>query len=259
MSNRIQNQSIEKVVRENEMELLFNMETSELAKIVIDPTSFFKPSTGTGSEKIESSWDAFGLLVTFLNPQELANLEAIIQRLNHSVFQEIKEEAHLLSKSISNKDKAIINDLKSTSGEILESAEKDLKSLSKKEPTKDGFFKKLFSKNDDWTRHELAVLLKCLQHILLADGKVDQDEMELMKIEMRKAEVLGNIKNEEELANFFDISKNISNQEIEVCLSNLSDVKKQTFKDSLSNMAQVDGDFAYHESQLLNMFNDYMK
>ena len=141
---------------------------------------------------------------------------------------------------------------------ILERAENELESLSKNASTKKGFFQRLFSKNDDWTRHELAVFLKCIQHILLVDGEVDENEMELMKIEMRKAEVLGDFRSEAELANFFDVSKNISHEEIELCLCNLSDTKKQVFKQALLNMAQVDGRMTAHEEMAIKIFSDYM-
>ena len=137
---------------------------------------------------------------------------------------------------------------------ILERAENELESLSKNASTKKGFFQRLFSKNDDWTRHELAVFLKCIQHILLVDGEVDENEMELMKIEMRKAEVLGDFRSEAELANFFDVSKNISHEEIELCLCNLSDTKKQVFKQALLNMAQVDGRMTAHEEMAIKIF-----
>lgn len=141
---------------------------------------------------------------------------------------------------------------------ILERAENELESLSKNRSTKKGFFQRLFSKNDDWTRHELAVFLKCIQHILLVDGEVDENEMELMKIEMRKAEVLGDFRSEVELANFFEVSKNISQEEIELCLSNLSDTKKQVFKEALMNMARVDGRMTAYEEMAIKIFSDYM-
>ena len=143
-------------------------------------------------------------------------------------------------------------------GGILERAENELESLSKNGSTKKGFFQRMFSKNDDWTRHELAVFLKCIQHILLVDGEVDENEMELMKIEMRKAEVLGDFRSEAELSNFFDVSKNISQEEIELCLSKLSDTKKQVFKEALMNMAQVDGRMTAHEDMAIKIFSDYM-
>ena len=141
---------------------------------------------------------------------------------------------------------------------ILERAENELESISKNESIKKGFFQRLFSKNDDWTRHELAVLLKCIQHILLVDGEVDENEMELMKIEMRKAEVLGDFRSEAELANFFDVSKNISQEEIALCLSKLSDTKKQVFQEALMNMAKVDGRITAHENMAIQLFSDYM-
>ena len=141
---------------------------------------------------------------------------------------------------------------------ILERAENELEALSKNGSTKKGFFQRLFSKNDDWTRHELAVFLKCIQHVLLVDGEIDENEMELMKIEMRKAEVLGDFRSESELANFFDVSKNISQEEIELCLSKLSDTKKQVFKEALMNMAQVDGRMTAHEEMAIKIFSDYM-
>ena len=141
---------------------------------------------------------------------------------------------------------------------ILERAENELESLSNNESTKKSFFQRLFSKNDDWTRHELAVLLKCIHHILMVDGEVDSNEMVLMKIEMRKAEVLGDFKSEAELANFFDVSKNISQEEIELCLSKLSDTKKRIFKEALMNMAQVDGRMTAHEDMAIKIFSDYM-
>ena len=79
-----------------------------------------------------------------------------------------------------------------------------------------------------------------------------------MKIEMRKAEVLGDFKSEAELANFFDVSKNISQEEIELCLSKLSDTKKRIFKEALMNMAQVDGRMTAHEDMAIKIFSDYM-
>ena len=63
---------------------------------------------------------------------------------------------------------------------------------------------------------------------------------------------------EAELANFFDVSKNISHEEIELCLCNLSDTKKQVFKQALLNMAQVDGRMTAHEEMAIKIFSDYM-
>ena len=41
-----------------------------------------------------------------------------------------------------------------------------------------GFFSKLFSKNNDWTRNELAALVRSLEAVANSDGNYDNKEYE---------------------------------------------------------------------------------
>ena len=103
-----------------------------------------------------------------------------------------------------------------------------------------GFFSKLFSKNNDWTKNELAALVKSLEVLAMSDGNYDNKEEKYILDKMN--ELKQGWKNQDEWVAFQDKINSLSNpQDSITILSGMTDDKKTIVADTLLELSLVDG------------------
>ena len=94
-----------------------------------------------------------------------------------------------------------------------------------------GFFSKLFSKNNDWTRNELAALVRSLEAVANSDGNYDNKEYEYIFDKMNELNTIP-WNSQTEVKSFQDKMKSLDTDDLIVILEAMTDDKKQIVADT---------------------------
>ena len=103
-----------------------------------------------------------------------------------------------------------------------------------------GFFSKLFSKNNDWTRNELAALVRSLEALANSDGNYDNKEYEYIFDKMNELNTIP-WNSQTEVKSFQDKMKSLDTDDLIVILEAMTDDKKQIVADTFLELSLIDG------------------
>ena len=103
-----------------------------------------------------------------------------------------------------------------------------------------GFFSKLFSKNNDWTRNELAALVRSLEAVANSDGNYDNKEYEYIFDKMNELNTIP-WNSQTEVKSFQDKMKSLDTDDLIVILEAMTDDKKQIVADTFLELSLIDG------------------
>ena len=109
-----------------------------------------------------------------------------------------------------------------------------------------GFFSKLFSKNNDWTRNELAAVVRSLEALANSDGNYDNKEYEYIIDKMNELNTIP-WNSQTEIKSFQDKMKSLDTDDLIVILGAMTDDKKRILADAFSELTLIDGDLSSEE------------